>query len=53
MVISIYNQPHIAQYILLYLDDPARGALKRVSMKDLSVRYLHYDKSLNEQKWRP
>jgi hypothetical protein len=47
------KQPHIAQYILLYLENPARSALAKVPMKDLSVRYLAYDKSLNEQKRRP
>jgi hypothetical protein len=46
------QQPHIAQYILLYLQGPARQALAKFPMKDLSVRYLDYDKSLNEQKGR-
>jgi hypothetical protein len=44
------QQPHIAQYILLYLAGPAREALAKTPLHELSVSYLSYDKSLNEQK---
>jgi hypothetical protein len=43
-------QPHIAQYLLLYLEGPARASLEKTPLSELSVRYLSYDKSLNEQK---
>jgi hypothetical protein len=44
------QQPHIAQYILLYLDGPAREALAKTPVNELSVRYYSYDRSLNEQR---
>ncbi len=44
------KQPHIAQYILLYLEGPAREALAKVPAKNLSLRYLDYDKSLNSDR---
>jgi hypothetical protein len=43
-------QPHIAQYILLYLDGPAQTALAQTPLAELSVRYHSYNKSLNEQR---
>ncbi len=43
-------QPHIAQFILLYLDGPAREALSKIPADQLKVSYLAYDTSLNEQK---
>ncbi len=44
------QNPHIAQYILLYLEGPARAELEKTPLSELSVRYFSYDKSLNEQK---
>jgi hypothetical protein len=44
------EQPHIAQYVLLYLQDPARDQLAKTSLHAVKVKYLNYDKSLNEQK---
>jgi hypothetical protein len=41
--------PHIAQYILLYLDGPPREALQKTPLNEIRVSYLSYDKSLNEQ----
>jgi uncharacterized protein DUF547 len=41
--------PHIAQYILLYLDGPSREALQNTPLNEIRVSYLSYDKSLNEQ----
>ena len=44
------NQPpHIAQYVLLYLDGPSREALQKTPLNEIRVSYLSYDKSLNEQ----
>ncbi len=43
-------QPHIAQYILLYLDGPQREALAKTPLHEVSVKYFSYDKSLNEQR---
>jgi hypothetical protein len=43
------QNPHLAQYILLYLDGQARDALSKVPLNELRVSYLGYDKSLNEQ----
>jgi hypothetical protein len=44
------NQPpHIAQYILLYLDGPSREALQNAPLNEIRVSYFSYDKSLNEQ----
>jgi Protein of unknown function, DUF547 len=44
------NQPpHIAQYVLLYLDGPPREALQKTTLNELRISYLNYDKSLNEQ----
>jgi len=41
--------PHIAQYILLYLDGPSREALQQTPLDEIRVSYLNYDKGLNEQ----
>jgi hypothetical protein len=43
-------QPHIAQYILLYLDGPQREALAKTPLHELNVKYFSYNKSLNEQR---
>ena len=44
------QQPHISQYVLMYLDGPAREALQNTPVKEISVSYFSYNKSLNEQK---
>jgi hypothetical protein len=41
--------PHIAQYILLYLEGPSREALQNTPLNELRVSYLSYNKGLNEQ----
>jgi hypothetical protein len=41
--------PHIAQYILLYLEGPSSEALQKTPLNEIRVSYLSYDKSLNEQ----
>jgi hypothetical protein len=41
--------PHIAQYILLYLDGPSREALQKTPLNEIRVSYFSYNKSLNEQ----
>lgn len=43
------SQPHISQYILLYLEGPARDALAKTPANELSVSYFSYSKKLNEQ----
>ncbi len=43
-------QPHVAQYILLYLEGPARDALSKTPVNEISVSYFSYNKSLNEQR---
>jgi len=43
------QSPHIAQYILMYLDGPSREALQKTPLNEISVSYFSYDKSLNEQ----
>jgi hypothetical protein len=42
--------PHIAQYLLLYLEGEAKAALARLPVNELTVSYKSYDRSLNEQK---
>ncbi|QQS45554.1 MAG: DUF547 domain-containing protein [Acidobacteriota bacterium] len=42
------QSPHISQYILLYLQGPARDALAKTPVNQLSVKYFSYDKNLNE-----
>lgn len=44
------QQPHIAQYILMYLDDPAREALTKTPVNEISMSYFSYNKNLNEQR---
>jgi hypothetical protein len=41
---------HITQYILQYLEGPARDALSNTPVNEISVRYFSYNKNLNEQK---
>jgi len=43
------NSPHIAQYILMYLDGPSGEALQKTPLNEISVSYFSYNKSLNEQ----
>jgi hypothetical protein len=42
-------EPRISQYIALYLDAPAGSSLSDANSRKLKVRYLKYDKSLNDQ----
>jgi len=44
------QRPHVAQYILLYLNGPSREALTKTPPEEVSVRYYSYSKSLNEQR---
>jgi Protein of unknown function, DUF547 len=44
------QQPHIAQYVLLYLAGPSQEALAKIPLNTISVRYFSYNKSLNEQR---
>jgi hypothetical protein len=44
------GQPHIAQYVLIYLDEPTRSALAKIPFDQLRISYLSYDTSLNEQR---
>ncbi len=44
------QNPHIAEYILMYLDGPSRAELEKTPPGEISVRYFSYDKSLNEQR---
>ena len=41
--------PHIAQYLLLYLDDSAREALSQTPLDEVRVKYFSYDRDLSEQ----
>jgi len=43
------QKPHIAQYVLLYLEGPSREALQQTPLNEIRVSYLSYDKNLNEQ----
>jgi len=43
-------QPHIAQYLLMYLDGPTRAALEKTPVNEISISYFSYNKALNEQK---
>ncbi|MBS1791214.1 MAG: DUF547 domain-containing protein [Acidobacteria bacterium] len=43
-------EPHIAQYLLMYLDEPTRSALEKIPPKEISIGYFSYNKSLNEQR---
>lgn len=42
-------RPSLADYGALYLNKDIRDALQRVSAGELKIRFLDYDKSLNEQ----
>ncbi len=44
------QDPHIAQYITMYLDGSQRAALEKTPTNEISVSYFSYNKSLNEQK---
>ncbi len=44
------QNPHIAQYILLYLDGPARAELEKTPLGEIRLSYFSYNKNLNEQK---
>ncbi|HZS03364.1 MAG TPA: DUF547 domain-containing protein [Blastocatellia bacterium] len=44
------EQPHVAQFILLYLEGPAKEALAKTPVSEIRVSHFGYDKSLNEQK---
>jgi hypothetical protein len=41
--------PHIAQYLLLYLEGETKAALAKIPLKEIKVNYFDYDRSLNEQ----
>jgi hypothetical protein len=41
--------PHIAQYLLLYLDGPAREMLSQTPLDEVRVKYFGYDRALSEQ----
>jgi hypothetical protein len=42
-------EPHIADYLRRYLDEPAASALASVDTDKIRISYLSYDKDLNEQ----
>jgi hypothetical protein len=44
------QNPHISQYILIYLDGAARAELEKTPVNEISVKYFGYNKSLNEQR---
>jgi Protein of unknown function, DUF547 len=44
------QNPHIVQYVLLYLEGPSKEALLRTPIDQISISYYHYDTNLNEQK---
>ena len=41
--------PHVAQYVALYLMGPSAQILAKAPAVDLTIKYLDYDKELNEQ----
>jgi hypothetical protein len=43
------QQPHISQYVALYLTGPAARALSEVPPDQVKIKYLDYDKDLNDQ----
>jgi len=43
------ESPHIAQYIALYLTDQSAEFLAKASADGISIKYLDYDKELNDQ----
>jgi hypothetical protein len=42
-------EPHVAQYVSLYLEGSSARALAKAPASDLTIKYLDYDKGLNEQ----
>lgn len=42
--------PHLAQYILFYLDGPSKAALSKTPLEQIETSFFNYDTSLNEQK---
>jgi hypothetical protein len=42
-------KPHIAQYVLPYIGETDRSTLANIPLDQLKVKYLSYDKELNEQ----
>jgi hypothetical protein len=44
------QDPHIVQYILLYLEGSSKEALLKTPINQISISYYDYDTSLNEQK---
>lgn len=44
------KNPHLSQFILMYLDGPQRDALANTPPDRITLKYFSYDKSLNEQK---
>ena len=42
------DEPNVADYVRLYLEEPLRTALDAEPSKPLRIEYLSYDKSLNE-----
>lgn len=43
------QNPHISEYILMYLDGPTRVALEKTPTREIRISYFSYNKSLNEQ----
>ena len=41
--------PHVAQYVALYLSGPAAEILAKIPAPALTIKYLDYNKDLNEQ----
>ncbi len=44
-----HSRPSLVDYAVLYLDRGTRDALQRVPARQLKIRFLGYNKSLNEQ----
>lgn len=42
-------QPHIAQYVMLYLNAPAKAVLAQTPLSEIEVKYYAYSRKLNEQ----
>jgi len=43
------DHPYISQYVALYLSGPSGLALSRIPPEQIRIKYLDYDKGLNEQ----
>lgn len=43
------SEPHIAQYVGLYLTGSSAEALARLPVNKITIKYLDYDKTLNEE----